>query len=72
MNQSEDAQLAVQFKSLFEQLSEQEAVILEELASVQGKPVDIGGYYFADPELCKKIMRPSETFNTILKAASQA
>jgi isocitrate dehydrogenase len=53
-------------------LSEQEAMILEELAAVQGKPVDIGGYYFADPELCKKIMRPSETFNKILNAAGQA
>ncbi|MFT4726494.1 MAG: isocitrate dehydrogenase [Granulosicoccus sp.] len=72
VKQSDDAELSKHFKPLLKQLSEQEAVIVEELASVQGKPVDIGGYYFADPELCKKIMRPSETFNAILKAASQS
>jgi isocitrate dehydrogenase len=37
---------------------------------VQGKAVDIGGYYCADPALCKAIMRPSDTFNKILMAAS--
>lgn len=67
--QTDDAELAARFKPLFEQLSKQEQVIVEELNAVQGKPVDIGGYYFADPELCKKVMRPSETFNDILNAA---
>jgi isocitrate dehydrogenase len=33
---------------------------------VQGKPVDIGGYYHPDPELTAKAMRPSATFNAIL------
>jgi len=36
---------------------------------VQGQAVSTGGYYHADPELCKKVMRPSETFNRILKEA---
>jgi isocitrate dehydrogenase len=71
-NQTEDEELAAQFKPLLEQLTENEEAIVAELASVQGQSVDIGGYYFADPALCKKIMRPSETFNNILKAVSQA
>ncbi|NND89334.1 MAG: NADP-dependent isocitrate dehydrogenase [Granulosicoccus sp.] len=65
--QTEDAELAAHFKPLFEQLSAQESVIVDELATVQGKSVDIGGYYFADPEMCKTVMRPSETFNQILR-----
>jgi isocitrate dehydrogenase len=35
---------------------------------VQGRPVDIGGYYRPSPELTSKIMRPSETFNADLAA----
>ena len=45
------------------------AQIVAELKTVQGKPVDIGGYYKADPEKCKAIMRPSPTLNAALKAA---
>jgi isocitrate dehydrogenase len=33
---------------------------------VQGKTVDIGGYYLADPEKCKAVMRPSATLNEVL------
>jgi isocitrate dehydrogenase len=70
--QSYDAELARHFRPLFEKLSNKESQIVEELAAVQGKPVDIGGYYFADPAACKAIMRPSETFNEILKSANTA
>ncbi len=65
--QTGDAELAARFKPLFEQLSEKEQVIVDELNSVQGKPADIGGYYLADAELCEAVMRPSKTFNEILK-----
>jgi isocitrate dehydrogenase len=65
-NQTEDAKLAEQFKPMFEALSKQEETIVAELNAVQGSPVDTGGYYFADPELCKQVMRPSKTFNEIL------
>ena len=68
-NQTDDADLAAQFKPLFEQLSAQEKVIVDELNAVQGSPVDTGGYFFADPELCKQVMRPSKTFNDILRSA---
>ncbi len=71
-NQTDDAELAAQFKPLFEQLSAKEALILEELAAVQGKPADIGGYYFSDPAAREAIMRPSQTFNDILKNANKA
>jgi hypothetical protein len=46
--QTEDATLAATFAPLAKTLAEQEAVILAELASVQGKPADIGGYYRPD------------------------
>lgn len=68
-NQSEDSELAAHFKPLFEQLSEKEQVIVAELNSAQGKPVDIGGYFHVDQELVEAIMRPSDTFNTILDTA---
>ena len=42
---------------------------MAELASVQGKPVDIGGYYKADADKVKAVMRPSKTFNAALAAA---
>jgi isocitrate dehydrogenase len=71
-NQKEDADLARQFAPLAKALSESEAQIVAEFKTVQGKPVDIGGYYKADPEKCKAVMRPSATFNTILKTLAPA
>ena len=68
-NQTDDADLAAHFKPLYTQLSEQEEVIVKELNEVQGKAVDIGGYYYADPELTEAVMRPSATFNAILASA---
>lgn len=67
--QSEDAELATHFKPLFEQLSEKEQIILDEMLAEQGKPANIGGHFLPDPALYEKIMRPSETFNAILKEA---
>ena len=68
--QSEDAALAARFKPLYEQLQEQEKTIIEELQAVQGKPVDIGGYFAPEPELCNAVMRPSKTFNRIMDGAA--
>ena len=39
---------------------------MDELNSVQGKPVDIGGYYMPDLKKLEAIMRPSTTFNAAL------
>jgi isocitrate dehydrogenase len=70
--QSEIQELADQFKTVYDQLSANEQQILDELNSSQGKPADIGGYYFVDSEKCEKIMRPSDTLNDILDSAIQS
>ncbi|WP_166223951.1 NADP-dependent isocitrate dehydrogenase [Pseudomonas atagonensis] len=66
--QTEDAALQAQFATLAETLTENEATIVAELNAVQGKPVDIGGYYHADADLISKAMRPSATFNAAIAA----
>ncbi len=67
--QDEDAELAAHFAPLAKALNDNEEKIIAELNSVQGQHVDIGGYYLADPEKTKSVMRPSATFNDIIKAA---
>ncbi|MBN9696462.1 MAG: NADP-dependent isocitrate dehydrogenase [Zoogloea sp.] len=68
-NQTEDTELAAQFAKLAKTLTDSEAQIVAELKTVQGKAVDIGGYYKADSEKCKAVMRPSPTLNAALRAA---
>ncbi len=67
--QKEDAALSRHFAPLAKALADQEATIVAELAAVQGKPVDIGGYYMADADKVKAVMRPSATFNRVLESA---
>ena len=64
--QTEDAGLAAKFAPLAKQLADNEKTIVAELAAVQGKPVDIGGYYKPDFSKLEAIMRPSQTFNAAL------
>ncbi|NUT80191.1 NADP-dependent isocitrate dehydrogenase [Pseudomonas brassicacearum] len=66
--QDDDAALKAQFTSLAKTLTDSEEKIVAELNAVQGKPMDIGGYYFANPELTSKAMRPSNTFNAAIAA----
>ncbi len=66
--QKEDADLAAMFRRVADALAKHEKTILAELAAVQGKPVDLGGYYHADPEKVEKAMRPSATFNRVIAA----
>ncbi|EJL02881.1 MULTISPECIES: NADP-dependent isocitrate dehydrogenase [Pseudomonas] len=66
--QNDDAALKAQFATLAKTLTDNEEKIVAELNAVQGKPVDIGGYYFANPELTSKAMRPSSTFNAAIAA----
>ena len=68
--QTEDAALAAQFAPLAKRLAEGEKAIVAELLAVQGKPVDIGGYYQPDLAKLDAVMRPSPTFNAALAAAS--
>ena len=67
--QKDDAELAAHFAKLAKTLTDNEAQIVAELKMVQGQPVDIGGYYKADSEKCKAVMRPSPTLNAAIKAA---
>ena len=64
--QDKDAELKDQFAEISTLLTENEAVIVNELNDAQGPAMDIVGYYQPDPELAAKAMRPSDTFNGIL------
>jgi isocitrate dehydrogenase len=65
-NQTDDKALAERFRPLAQRLTEAHDTILAELAAVQGKPVEIGGYYHPDTNLIAAVMRPSATFNEAL------
>jgi isocitrate dehydrogenase len=67
--QTEDKELQAYFTPLAKSLLANEQKIVDEFKAVQGKPVDIGGYFVMDTEKCKVVMRPSATFNAALKAA---
>ncbi len=64
--QDDDAALAEEFAPVAKALAENEAKIVGELAAVQGKPADIGGYYHPDPDKLAAVMRPSATLNGII------
>jgi isocitrate dehydrogenase len=66
--QTADPALAARFAPLAERLAADEATIVDELNAVQGRPVDIGGYYAPDPALASAAMRPSPTFNAAIAA----
>jgi isocitrate dehydrogenase len=69
VEQTEDLELKAHFAPLAKALTENEEKIVAELKAVQGKPVDIGGYYLVDPVKLDAVMRPSPTFNAVLAAA---
>ncbi|MFZ1291268.1 MAG: NADP-dependent isocitrate dehydrogenase [Melioribacteraceae bacterium] len=64
--QNSDLEMKNKFEKIAEELSANEIKIAEELISVQGKPADLGGYYFPNDEMVKKVMRPSQTLNSII------
>ncbi|WP_096697705.1 NADP-dependent isocitrate dehydrogenase [Polaromonas sp. AER18D-145] len=64
--QTEDAALATRFAPLAKELTTNEQAIVAELQSVQGKAVDIGGYYKPDFDKLDAVMRPSKTLNAAL------
>jgi isocitrate dehydrogenase len=64
--QTKDAGLQAKFAPIAKALAENEAKIVEEYNSSQGKPVDIGGYFRPDTAKTSKAMLPSKTFNDIL------
>ncbi|NUT16638.1 MAG: NADP-dependent isocitrate dehydrogenase, partial [Cupriavidus sp.] len=68
--QSDDAELAARFAPLARTLTDNEQNIVAELAAVQGKPVDIGGYYQPDAAKLSAAMRPSQTLNAALASVA--
>jgi len=66
--QTRDKTIQVRFTTLARTLTENEAKIDAELLAVQGKPVDMGGYFHPDAVKTAKAMRPSATLNAALAA----
>ena len=64
--QNDDADLKATFAPLADTLGSNENTIVEELIAVQGKPADIGGYYFMNDAKATAIMRPSATLNNAI------
>ncbi len=69
-DQTKNEALRGRFAKVAAELERNEAKIVAELVAVQGKPVEIGGYYRPDPKLTAAAMRPSATLNSILGAAN--
>ncbi|HVY65721.1 MAG TPA: NADP-dependent isocitrate dehydrogenase [Gammaproteobacteria bacterium] len=67
-DQKKDSSLAARFAKVAADMERNESAIVAELLAVQGKPVDIGGYYHPDPALTARAMRPSKTLNAIVDA----
>ncbi len=65
-SQTEENELAQQFKAVFQPLAEQEQKIINELNSLQGKQVELGGYYHPDQQKVEQAMRPVNEFNQII------
>lgn len=64
--QTQNTDLQATFLPVAEALADNEANIVKDMESVQGKAVDMGGYYLPDDAMMLKIMRPSEVFNKVL------
>ena len=64
--QSDDDDLRATFEPMATALRNKEAQINDELLKVQGKGVNLGGYYLPDDALANAAMRPSTNFNAIL------
>jgi isocitrate dehydrogenase len=64
--QNDDAEMKALFSKVAEQLKENEAAILAEIAAAEGKATDIGGYYMPNDDMAFKAMRPSATLNRII------
>jgi len=65
-NQDKDAQLKAIFTPVAEKLEAEEAQIAKELTEVQGKAVNIAGYFHPTESLVSDAMRPSATLNAII------
>ena len=65
-NQSKNEELKTQFASVAKNMKANEDKIVNELNEVQGKAIEIGGYYVPNDNSADSFMRPNETLNAIL------
>ena len=65
--QKENINLNKEFTKVYEQLSVNEEVIMNEINEKQGDKIDLNGYYKADENIVNSIMRPSTTLNHIIE-----
>ena len=65
-DQNEDQELKEQFQILAKKLVDNEEEIIRTLNEVQGKKMDLGGYYDPNPDKVSAAMRPCDLFNGIL------
>ena len=63
-----DSDLKQRFGALYQQLRDGEVGIVSQLQQVQGRPVDLGGYYRPDLQKVARVMRPSDLLNRIISA----
>jgi isocitrate dehydrogenase len=64
--QDMDKELKARFAKVAKALGENEAKIAADLIAVQGRPVDMGGYYHPDRKKVAAAMRPCATLNAII------
>jgi isocitrate dehydrogenase len=68
--QDKNIALKTKFSKLAQQLKENETIIIDELNTTQGSPLDIGGYYHFDIEKASQAMRPSAKLNAVLASVA--
>ena len=66
-NQSKDLDLQKQFSNISQELIHHEETIIHELNSIQGSPIEIGGYYLPKEDLADKAMQPCQVLTKILE-----
>ncbi len=59
VEQDKDKEMKERFSKMYKELKANEEKIANDMISVQGKPVDVGGYYLPDDKKATKVMRPS-------------
>ena len=64
--QDKDKEMKERFSKIYKELQVNEEKITNNLISIQGNSVDIGGYYLPDEKKVSEIMRPSSTLNNII------
>lgn len=64
--QNKDPEMKERFAKISNAIEENENQIINDLISVQGNPVDLGGYYKPVDDLAETVMRPSKVLNKII------